>query len=147
MARDFLSNSSLAGYVYFGNSTCKVNKNKHSLHVWAWFSTTGGIGSICRVDSFPSKIIEVFNDEFSPEQLTDFKINSVTFMDEKASHITDAMQEWISGKDKIAADPWPENFKESWPFRKVWLDLEQSIGLHLKQPGNKKDLWVLIERF
>ncbi|KAK4024448.1 hypothetical protein OUZ56_009871 [Daphnia magna] len=53
----------------------------HSIYVWAWFSTTGGVGSICRVDNFPSKIIEVFSDEFGPEFLAEFKIVNVTWME------------------------------------------------------------------
>ncbi|KAI9551039.1 hypothetical protein GHT06_006058 [Daphnia sinensis] len=122
-------------------------KTKHSLHVWAWFSTTGGVGSICRVDNFPIEIIEVFNEEFGAELMTENKIHNITYTDGKTSPITDALQEWISGQNNIKADPWPENFRDVWPFRKVWLDLEKTIDLNAKQPENQEDLWVLIERF
>ncbi|KAK4009228.1 hypothetical protein OUZ56_018343 [Daphnia magna] len=136
-----------AGHIFLDNSPCKVKKTKHSIYVWAWFSTTGGVGSICRVDNFPSEIIEVFSDEFCPELLTEFKIVNVTYLDGKASRITDALQEWISGQDNVTAHPWPENFRDVWPFRKVWLDLEKTIYLNAKQPGNQEDLWALIEKF
>ncbi|KAK4037865.1 hypothetical protein OUZ56_029891 [Daphnia magna] len=90
----------------------QVKKTKHSIHVWAWFSTTGGVGSICRVANFPSEIIEVFSDEFGPEWLTEFKIVNVTYMDGKASRITNALQAWIIGQDNVTANPWPENFRD-----------------------------------